>query len=324
MTAAQLREYLAGQRTGWVVTGHSAPDTDAVVSALFEGYRLTAAGTPATPVVQGPLPREAAWLLGDLAPLLPVADPLEPTCPLVLTDHHERGDYPNPVVAVVDHHPVAPDTDWTGVDAEIAPVGAATTLVARRLRRDGITPDGVCARILLGAILLDTEGLSPHKARPEDTETAAWLGGLCGEDPAALFAALREALLSEGDVATLYRRDYRRYTDPAGNQRLGWAILKVWEEACPDLNAVRRLLAEDSAPTRVAKIVLTRRTDAARTEWYLAAGQEAQELLELVQTVAGQTATRVAGDAVFLPETALHAGRKRYVALLGQRWREKS
>lgn len=323
MTAAQLKTYLQQLSSGWVVTGHPAPDADAAISALFEAYRLTAAGTPAIPILQGAMPREVACLLGDLAALVPLGA-VPPDAPLVLTDHNEIGAYPNPVRAVVDHHPAPPDVDFSGIDTTLAPVGAATTLVARRLRRDGITPDARCARMLLGAILLDTENLSSRKAKAEDLEMAAWLCSLCGEDTDALFTALQAELLSETDVTALYRRDYRRYTDPTERVRLGFAILKVWQDACPDLEAVRRLLAQDTAPTRVAKIVLHHRDADTRTEYYLAAGEEAEAFLSLVQSMAGDTACRTAPDLVFLPETAAQWGRKRYVALLGEMWRKKS
>lgn len=323
MTIQKLREYLENLPGGTIVTGHPAPDTDAVISALFEAYRMTLTGTPASPLVQDGIPRETAWLLGELAGLVPVGE-IPAGVPLVLADHHDVARYPNPITAIVDHHPVSADTCLDGIDAEIKPVGAATTLVACRLRKDGVTPDAGCARILLGAILLDTEGLSPRKAKTEDVETAQWLCSLCGENPRELFSALQEQLLSESDVTTLYRRDYRQYTDPDGTLRLGWAILKVWADACPNLAQVQRLLAEDTAPTRVAKIVLNNRENGTRTEQYLADGKEAESMLTLVQTLGGESAVRTAENTVFLPENANHWGRKRYVAMLEESWRKKS
>lgn len=318
MTEANLKTYLHTlPATGafLTVTGHPAPDTDAVISALFEAWRLTLGGTPAVPLVQGSIPRETAWLLGGLASAVPTADGVDPTARLVLTDHHDVDAYPNPVVQIVDHHPLSVGVDLSGVHAAILPVGAATTLVARRLRADGILPDAYCARVLLGAILLDTEGLSPFKAKAEDLDTAAWLSALCGEDPTALFAALQAELLSETDIVTLYRRDYRRYTAPDGSPFLGWAILKVWADACPDLDGVRALLAADPAPTRVAKIVL-HRPDGTREEYYLADGAAADTLLTVVQTASGEGARREAPDTVYLPASCHHWGRKRYAARL--------
>ncbi len=326
VTEATLQTYLYSLPAGedvMLVTGHPAPDTDAVVSALFEAWRLTIGGIPAAPMVQGTMPRETAWLLGSLATAVPTVKEVDPTRRLVLTDHHDVDAYPNPVAMVVDHHPLTTAVNWRGADAVIFPVGAATTLVARRIRADGITPDPVCARILLGAILLDTEGLSHYKAKAEDLDIAAWLVSLCGEDPAALFAALRGQLLSETDLATLYRRDYRRYTAADGAPLLGWAILKVWADACPDLDGVRRLLAADPEPTRVAKIVL-HHPDDSREEYYLAAGEEADTLLAVVQTSAGELAQRLAPDTVYLPSGCYHWGRKRYAARLTEMLGKKS
>ena len=318
VTAEALQTYLNTLPVGadvLTVTGHPAPDTDTVISALFEAWRLTLGGTPAVPLIQGTIPRETAWLLGESASLVPVADTVPATARLVLTDHHDVGAYAGDVVAVVDHHPVSVGTDLDGIATEIRTVGAATTLVALRLRADGITPDAACARMLLGAILLDTEGLSSFKAKAEDLAMAAWLSGLCGADTTALFERLRAELLSESDVNTLYWRDYRRYTAPDGTPLLGWAILKVWADACPDKNAVRACLAADDQPTRVAKIVL-HHPDGTREEHYLADGLHADTLLTVVQSAAGADAQRVAEDTVFLPQTCHHWGRKRYAAHL--------
>lgn len=323
MTVEKLKAYLQSLPDGWVVTGHPNPDADAVISALFEAYRLAEAGIPAAPLVQDGLPREAAWLLGDLAPLLPVGEVPSGT-PLVLTDHNNVTAYQNPVMAVVDHHPVMADNLPSGIDTEICLIGATTTLVAQRLRRDGIIPDAVCARILLGAILLDSEGLSSYKAKAEDIEIAAWLYNLCGEDMHTLHTTLKEQLLSETDVVALYRRDYRTYTDPAGRPVLGFAILKVWADACPDIAAVRRLLAEDTTPTRVAKIVLNKREDQTRTEVYLAAGEGADTVLSVVQSASGAEALRADTDLLFLPENCPRFGRKQYAQRLVKILCEKS
>lgn len=318
MTAENLKRYLQhlpADPDRLTVVGHPAPDTDAVVSALFEAWRLTRAGVPAVPAVWGALPRETAWLLGDLAPLVPCID-TPPTGRAVLTDHHDESAYPGGVAAVVDHHPLTEGNALFCADTQITALGATTTMICLRMQADGLTPDADCARILLGAILLDTEGLSPYKAKPEDLLTARWLVSFCGLDPNPLFAALRGQLLSEDNVTALYRRDYRRYDDRQGAPLLGFAILKVWADACPDLDAVRALLAADNTPNRVAKIVLNKRDNSGRSEYYLAAGEGADLLLKAVQKSGGEGAVFTAEDCVFLPETAAHPGRKTVAPLL--------
>ncbi len=317
MTYDKLLVYLrdcAVFETPVLVAGHPAPDTDAAVSSLFEAWRLTLSGTPAVPVLQGTLSRETAWLLGDVT--FPAVTP-EKGATWVLTDHHDVVAYDGEVVAIVDHHPVADGENLAEIDACIHPVGAATTIVAERLRDDAITPDAACARILLGAILLDTEGLSPYKAKPEDLEMVGWLSSLCGEEPMPLYSELREQLLSESDPTVLYERDFRAYAAPDGTPVMGFAILKVKQGNLPDLAAVRRRLAADAKryPVAVAKVVLYAEDDT-REEIYLAAGPSADTVLDEVVVHSGPSAQRTALDEVFLPADCHHWGRKRYAVRL--------
>lgn len=316
MTISRLQDYLqacADFENPLLVAGHPAPDTDAAVSALFEAWRLTLSGTPAVPLLQGTLSRETAWLLDGVSfPDRPVR-----SAGWVLTDHHDVAAYEGKVVAIVDHHPVAKGENLAEIDACIHPVGAATTLVAQRIREDGITLDAACARMLLGAVLLDTEGLSPYKAKAQDTAVAAWLSALCGEDAAIFYDELKNQLLSERDVTVLYDRDFRAYAAPDGTPLMGFAILKVRKDCPPDLVAVRRRLAQDATrySAAVAKVVLYAPDDS-REEIYLAAGTAADTVLELVLTHSGPTARRTAPDEVFLPADCVHWGRKRYAVKL--------
>ena len=316
MTIDRLQAYLQACATfdnPLLVTGHPAPDTDAAVSALFEAWRLTLSGRPAVPVLQGSLSRETAWLLGDI----PFPDRPKNSAGWVLTDHHDVAAYEGDVVAIVDHHPVVESENLAETDACILPVGAATTLVAQRIREDGISLDAACARILLGAVLLDTEGLSPYKAKTEDVSVAAWLSALCGEDTAIFYKELKNQLLSEDDVTVLYDRDFRAYSAPDGTPLMGFAILKVRQDCPPDLTAVRRRLAQDAQTysVAVAKIVLYAPDDS-REEIYLAAGAEADTVLDLVATLSGASARRTASDEVYLPADCHHWGRKRYAVKL--------
>ncbi len=323
MTYDKLLAYLQGCaqfETPLLVAGHPAPDTDAAVSSLFEAWRLTLGGTPAVPILQGNLSRETAYLLGDIA----FPDDPPNGGKWVLTDHHDVTAYDGEVVAIIDHHPVAEGVDFAAINTCIRPVGAATTLVAARLRQDGIQLDAACARILLGAILLDTEGLSPYKAKPEDLEMVGWLAALCGEEPLSLYSVLKAELLSETDPMVLYERDFRRYTAADGTPVMGFAILKVKQGNCPDLAALRRRLAQDAQTysVAVAKIVLYAPDDS-REEIYLAAGSAADAVLTEVMAHSGPSAQRTAPDEVFLPSDCHHWGRKRYALWLMEKLRKK-
>lgn len=320
MTIEKLRAYLVAARqfaSPTVVTGHAAPDTDAAISALMEAWRrYETAGEETLPVMRCErLPSEVARLCGDLAPLLPLGDTAalgDPTLAVVLTDTHDTADVAGRVTAVVDHH--IPSTPPVGVDADIQRVGATATIVATRFMDEGLIPDDTVARLLLGGIWMDTDGLSAHKATPADHAASAWLAAYSTVSPAALYEQLQKALLDERDVMTLYRRDYRIYRDADGAPFVCFAVLKVRQDALPDLEAVRRLLAADVAArgvrVAVAKIILYAADW--REEYYLAAGEAAETLLARVRETAGAAAVTVAEDAVYLPPNSVHRGRKFY------------
>lgn len=327
MTLAGLAIYLRQcrkmmPRNKVFVCGHDAPDTDAVVSSIAEAYRrhLTD-GTPAVPIIPAEtLPAEIAYLLGDglTASLLCAGDISAKIAAdntrFILTDHHDVAG--RQVIAIVDHHLPSDSTDLGGIDADIRPVGAAATLVAQRCLQDGLVPDAAMARVLLGAILMDTEGLSPTKTRAEDRALAEWLTALWGGDPATLFADLRGRLLAETDLATLYRRDYRRFGDA-----LGFAVVKVWDTAPVDEGALRAMLDADREKSGVVA-ALTKITrygqNGLKSETYLISAPTTltHTLADAIHSAAGDAATASAPDQIDLPTEATHLSRKHLTPLL--------
>ena len=329
MTAAGLTAYLENARRelptcDTLVIGHTAPDADTVISSLFEAWRRTLAGDPATPVVQAAaMPTECAWLCGEWGGMLPLAaEPAaaqrlsSPQVSLVLTDHHDEPGHMERVRAIVDHHlPTAGET-LPPVETEIAPVGAATTLVARRCREQGLIPDEAVARLLLGAILMDTEGLSASKAKAEDREIAAWLIALSGEQPQSLFAALRERLLAETDPDTLYWRDHRVF-----GRALGFAVLKTRVGTPPDETRVRALLEKERQQTGLtaclAKIVRYGDTAPVEEIYLISADTPtAGKLAETIAAASGEAAMISPADRVTVPIGGRFLSRKRLTPLL--------
>lgn len=232
-----------------LVLGHRAPDGDAVISSLMEAFGRSARGEKGVAVLipAKTIPTEVAWLLGEeICALLPLEDETiavdwlaDPAVELVLTDHHEEPNLQNRVVGVIDHHLPIRALELPEDAVNIQTAGAASTLVALDWQRHGLEPDRALARLLLGGILLDTEGLHSAKAKAQDQQAAQWLIRLSGEDPTELFDALQLQLLSETEMDTLYTRDYRRF--PV----LGFAVLKVWETTPVDETALRNRLAAD-------------------------------------------------------------------------------
>ncbi len=324
MTAAGLAAYLRVCRTvlptdAILVRGHDAPDTDAVVSALAEGYRRHLVdGSPCVPFVPADcLPREVAFLLGgDLSVTVPLAAdipaPTESTR-YILTDHHDAPPVGR-VVAIRDHH--LPTHPLSVADAVFCAVGSTTTLIVDACRRDGLLPDAAMARILLGGILADTEGLSPAKTRDTDRDAADWLTALWGGDPAALFRAMHAELLAETDLTTLYRRDYRRFGDA-----LGFAVLKVWDTAAIDKGALRELLARDreTSGLTVTLAKITRyAADGLTDETYFVSADDdiAAALLAAISAAAGEGGPLTSPDRIHLPRDTHHLSRKRLMPII--------
>ena len=327
MTLAGLTAYLSACKTAIppnavMSCGHDAPDTDAVVSSIAEAYRRHLIdGTAAVPYIPADsLPAEIAYLLGDtLTPLVlcstDVTEKLaDPNTPYILTDHHDiKG---RQVFAIVDHHLPDDPTVLNGIDAVIRAVGSSTTLVAQRCLADGLVPDAGMARILLGGILMDTEGLSPAKTRPDDRALAEWLSSLWDGDPAGLFADLRGQLLGETDLATLYRRDYRRFGDA-----LGFAVIKAWDTTPIDEVALRDLLATDrqnsGVTATIAKITRYGQNGSWEETYFISASPaDTHTITTAIVHAAGTLATVTAPDRVDLPHDAAHPSRKRLTPLL--------
>lgn len=75
---------------------------------------------------------------------------------------------------VIDHHPAL---HLIVGDVQVEPVGAATTLVVERLRREGVVPTGLEATTMALGIYADTGGLLYPKTSERDADCYAWLVG---------------------------------------------------------------------------------------------------------------------------------------------------
>ena len=323
MTIEGLTAYLTACKTAppqnaIFVCGHEAPDTDAVISALVEAYRRHLVdGAPTVPILPADsLPAETAWLLGDsLAPLiLREREVAAHKAQCILTDHHDI--YGRQVIAIVDHHPLDSAISLDGIETNIRPVGSATTLVAARCLEDGLIPDTAMARLLLGGILMDTEGLSPTKTRDEDRTVAERLTSLWKGDASALFYTLRGELLAERHLPTLYRRGHRRFGD-----LLGVAVIKVWVSTTVDGEALRALLAADreqsGALVTLAKITRYGQENV-KNETYLISAPTAliSVVADTICRAVGEAAILTAPNRVDLPANATFLSRKRLVPIL--------
>ncbi|MDD5747365.1 MAG: DHH family phosphoesterase, partial [Candidatus Omnitrophica bacterium] len=221
------------------VMGHKNPDTDTVISSLFEAYRnqLRDPATVYIPVVQGSrIPDEVQALLRDkqLSEGIFLSD--EPLyerayasgqANWILVDQNVS-EVQKFVISILDHH--TPQEAALRQDAAktIEIMGSTTAMVVQRFQGMGIDLTGELARICYGATLMDTENRSRSKMTLKDSLVMDRLAAAAGMNdrpgyPVAteFYQSLMSALLGIADADYLFERDYK---DDWG---FGFAVVKI-------------------------------------------------------------------------------------------------
>lgn len=112
-----------------------------------------------------------------------------PRIRLALVDHNEYAQAVNgieeaEITEVIDHHRLAGDlVSREPIRYLNEPVGSTCTLVARKYRHRGLTPDPADAICLCGGIVSDTLCLTSPTTTELDREMLNWLGEVAGIDP---------------------------------------------------------------------------------------------------------------------------------------------
>ncbi|MFA5320470.1 MAG: tetratricopeptide repeat protein, partial [Candidatus Omnitrophota bacterium] len=216
------------------VMGHKNPDTDTVISALFEAYRdyiINGANIVYVPVVQGHyIPDEVRELTGDAvaATILLSGDELylavsaQGRARWILVDQNKEPDVQKFVVDIVDHHKVSDIARKQDVVKTFELSGSTTALVCQKLYGLGAGVDRSLARILYGAALMDTENRSQSKMTPKDAWIMDILKEISGiENDKDFYQGLMSKLLSTKDALSLFGRDYKE------DWGFGFSVAKV-------------------------------------------------------------------------------------------------
>lgn len=235
------------------VIGHRNPDSDTVVSSIVEAYRLdTYYGSDNSvyiPLIQAEgMPAEIRALIGDV---LSDAIIYENQIPLhewiesgivrfVYTDQNYQKEYQKYVLAVTDHHSPAQELKEHEPTYSflVESVGSATSLVVRKLYGHNCVPDEAVARILYGAMLMDTENRVPHKMTSWDELIMNAIKELAKiDDDSAFYSSLMKYLLEEKDWRKLYYRDYKYFRgyDFAELKVVDFIGNKIYEPALADM-----------------------------------------------------------------------------------------
>lgn len=162
----------------------------------LEELRAAVAGTSATlfPVLD-----EEGRLIGVFSK----SDLVEPPRQrLVLVDHNEfsqavHGVEEAEILEVLDHHRLGGGLSTREPIRFInEPLGSTCSIVARRFRQHGLTPEPAIALCLATGLIADTLHLTSPTTTAEDREILDWLGRLTGRD----WKAYAEAFFAAGSV----------------------------------------------------------------------------------------------------------------------------
>lgn len=152
------------------ITGHKSPDLDSIVSALayaeFLKKNKTYADAKLIPVRAGEANKETQHIFKKFEAELPESldtFEIEPIDAFILVDHNEDAQRHEKVVSeqiieIVDHHKLNV-TFAAPLRVDVKPVGSTSTLIAELFDMYDLKPSDKIAKLMLSAILSDTQGL---------------------------------------------------------------------------------------------------------------------------------------------------------------------
>ncbi|MDO4796606.1 MAG: DHH family phosphoesterase [Coriobacteriales bacterium] len=167
------------------VIGHRSPDSDTVCSAIAYARFLTMLGYDAQAAITEPVNHETAFILRqagvETPPVLEDASGKN----IFLVDHSEyaqsaEGMIDAHIVGVLDHHGVGNVTTGQSLLYEAKPIGATTTIVWLDYLNYGLEIDQPTARIMLGAVLSDTDNLTATTVTDADQQAVRELASIAG------------------------------------------------------------------------------------------------------------------------------------------------
>ena len=231
-SANRLQCALRENRDIIFVMGHKNPDTDTVVSAVIEAFRncLIDKTVAYTPVVQGEdIPQEAEFLLGELSKFILLSkDELYKTAKnsgtarWISVDQNREPEVQKYFLSIIDHHIVCESAKNRDIPKTMEMVGSTAVLIARKIIGMGLEIDPKIARILYGAVLMDTEDRVEHKISPQEVKIIDHLKKIAGIiDDSSFYRALMSHLLVSEDAESLFLRDYKE------DWGFGFAVAKI-------------------------------------------------------------------------------------------------
>lgn len=215
------------------VMGHKNPDTDTVISSLFESWRNHLSfGDKITyiPLVQSEkLPDEIAKLLGNLSEhIIFFSDKLYEKAKntglsrWISVDQNREPEVQKYFISIIDHHVVCDVAKKRDIPKTLEMIGSCAALITRKFLGSGYEFDSDLAKILYGATLMDTENRVKHKMTSKDEEIMNYLKNISGiVNDSEFYGELMSELLNTYDSSVLFNRDYKE------DWGFGFAVAKI-------------------------------------------------------------------------------------------------
>ncbi|MBM3232545.1 DHH family phosphoesterase [Candidatus Pacearchaeota archaeon] len=215
------------------VMGHKNPDTDTVVSSLFEAWRnnLIKEDSAFIPILQSEkMPDEIHELLGDrlTCNIVNFNDPLyikakkSGLARWISVDQNREPEVQRFFISIIDHHVPSEISKKQDIPKTLDVIGSCAAMITRKLAGMGVDFDKDTAFILHGATLMDTENRVSHKMTPQDISIMNFLKSKSGiGDETRFYQGLMSVLLNTDDPDRLFNRDYKE------DWGFGFAVAKI-------------------------------------------------------------------------------------------------
>lgn len=241
--------------------GHKTPDSDSIVSAIAMAYLKNSLGTPATPVRQGEINPESAYILEKFNLPAPELKTSFSNCDLFMTDYNNYTEGPDDlkdanIVGIVDHHKLGGLMTSNPLDVWIRAVGCTNTIVKEMFDYYEVEIPKDIAGAMMCAILSDTVIFKSPTCTKVDTKICKELAQIAGiEDYKAIGLEMFKVKSQVDGVQAieLIKRDFKNfdmYGSKVGIGQLEVVDLSVFDDKKEDLiQAMNKLKDEDGYDT---------------------------------------------------------------------------
>ena len=240
------------------VVGHKIPDSDSIVGAISLAYLKSQIGEEATPVRQGELSPETAYILEKFGVESPELKTSFAGNSVYLIDYSDLGQAPDDIkeatiLGIVDHHKLGDITTSTPLECWIRPVGCSNTIVKEMFDFHKVEIPKAIAGIMLCAILSDTVIYKSPTCTPVDKKAVEELAAIAGvEDIEALGIEMFKvkSQVAGTPVRELVLRDFKDF-DMNGNKvgigQLETVDISVFDAVKDELEADIKALKDEGA-----------------------------------------------------------------------------